>query len=90
MENTKTTQTLQGKKAPSFKLPATGDKNLSLSDFKGRNLILYFYPKDDTPGCVREGEAFRDLYSQIKKQGAEVLGVSKDSISSHEKFKAKV
>ena len=77
------------KQIPDFSWPATGGKNINLRDFKNQALILYFYPKDDTPGCSQEGRDFRDLYKKIKKQGGEVLGVSKDSVSSHEKFKAK-
>jgi thioredoxin-dependent peroxiredoxin len=78
-----------GKKVPAFKLPATGDKQLSLADFKDRKLVLYFYPKDDTPGCTTEGQGFRDLYPAFREAGAEVIGVSRDSVASHEKFKAK-
>jgi peroxiredoxin Q/BCP len=78
-----------GKKVPAFKLPATGDKELGLADFKGRKLVLYFYPKDDTPGCTTEGQGFRDHYKAFQKAGAEIVGVSRDSIASHEKFKAK-
>ena len=78
-----------GKKVPAFKLPATGDKELGLADFKGRKLVLYFYPKDDTPGCTTEGQGFRDHYKAFQKAGAEIVGVSRDSVASHEKFKAK-
>jgi thioredoxin-dependent peroxiredoxin len=78
-----------GKKIPTFKLPATGGKKLGLADFKGRALVLYFYPKDDTPGCTTEGQGFRDQYAAFQKAGADVLGVSRDSVASHEKFKAK-
>jgi peroxiredoxin Q/BCP len=78
-----------GKKVPAFKLPATGDKKLGLADFKGRKLVLYFYPKDDTPGCTTEGQGFRDHYKAFQKAGAEIVGVSRDSVASHEKFKAK-
>lgn len=78
-----------GKKVPSFSLPATGGKTLGLGDFKGRKLVLYFYPKDDTPGCTTEGQGFRDHYSAFQKAGAEIVGVSRDSVASHEKFKAK-
>lgn len=78
-----------GKKVPAFKLPATGDGQLGLADFKGRKLVLYFYPKDDTPGCTTEGQGFRDHYKTFKKAGAEIVGVSRDSVASHEKFKAK-
>jgi thioredoxin-dependent peroxiredoxin len=78
-----------GKKVPAFKLPATGDKKLGLADFNGRKLVLYFYPKDDTPGCTTEGQGFRDHYKAFRQAGAEVVGVSRDSVASHEKFKAK-
>jgi len=78
-----------GKRVASFSLPATGDKNLSLDDFKGTHLVLYFYPKDNTSGCTREGEDFRDLYDDFLKAGADILGVSRDSVRSHENFRAK-
>lgn len=78
-----------GKKVPAFKLPATGDRKLGLADFKGKKLVLYFYPKDDTPGCTTEGQGFRDHYKAFQKAGAEIVGVSRDSVASHEKFKAK-
>lgn len=78
-----------GKRVENFTLPATGDQNLSLSDFKGRNLIIYFYPKDNTSGCTREGEDFRDLYPQFSRAGADILGVSRDSVKSHENFRNK-
>jgi thioredoxin-dependent peroxiredoxin len=78
-----------GKKVPSFKLPATSGKQLGLADFKGRKLVLFFYPKDDTPGCTTEGQGFRDHYAAFQAAGAEIVGVSRDSVASHEKFKAK-
>ena len=78
-----------GKKVANFSLPATGDKELSLADFKGKNLVIYFYPKDSTPGCTLEGQNFRDRYADFKKAGTEILGVSRDSIKAHENFKAK-
>jgi len=78
-----------GKRVENFTLPATGDQNLSLNDFKGRNLVIYFYPKDNTSGCTREGEDFRDLYPQFKAAGADILGVSRDSVKSHENFRKK-
>lgn len=80
---------IKGKKVPAFKLPATGGKNLGPGDFKGRKLVLYFYPKDDTPGCTTEGQAFRDHFKAFQKAGADIVGVSRDSVASHEKFKAK-
>lgn len=78
-----------GKKVANFSLPATGDQTLSLKDFKDRHLVLYFYPRDNTPGCTREGQDFRDAYKRFKKAGAEILGVSRDSLKAHENFKAK-
>lgn len=78
-----------GKTIPSFELPATGGKTLGPGDFKGRKLVLYFYPKDDTPGCTIEGQGFRDHHKAFLKAGAEIVGVSRDSIASHEKFRAK-
>ena len=78
-----------GEKVANFSLPATGDKTLTLEDFKGSNLIIYFYPKDSTPGCTLEGQNFRDLYKDFQKSGTEILGVSRDSLKAHENFKAK-
>mgnify|MGYP001820166029 CR=1 FL=1 len=75
-----------GKAVPSFNLPATGDKQLGLEDFKGKNLVLYFYPKDNTPGCTAEACNLRDNFQDLRKAGYEVLGVSKDSEKSHQKF----
>jgi len=77
------------KKVPAFDLPATGDKNIKLSALKGKKVIIYFYPKDSTPGCTTEGQDFRDNHNKFKRTGAIVLGVSRDSIKSHENFKAK-
>lgn len=74
-------------KAPAFDLPASNGKNVALEEFKGRkNVVLYFYPKDDTPGCTVEACGFRDQIKTIEKQGAVVLGVSPDSVASHQKF----
>jgi len=78
-----------GKKVTNFSLPATGEKELSLKDFKGKHLVLYFYPKDNTPGCTLEGQNFRDLHEQFQAASAEILGVSRDSVKVHENFKAK-
>lgn len=78
-----------GKRVKNFTLSATGDQNLSLSDFKGRSLIIYFYPKDNTPGCTREGQDFRDLYPEFTAAGADILGVSRDSVRTHENFRNK-
>lgn len=78
-----------GEKVANFSLPATGDRNLSLDDFKGTNLVIYFYPKDSTPGCTLEGQNFRDNYSGFRKSGTAVLGVSRDSLKAHENFRAR-
>lgn len=78
-----------GKRVPDFELPATGDQTIKLSDLKGKNVVLYFYPKDSTPGCTREGQAFRDNHAKFKRANAVVLGISRDSVKSHENFKAK-
>jgi peroxiredoxin Q/BCP len=78
-----------GRKVPDFTLPATGGKPFKLSAARGRKLVVYFYPKDSTSGCTQEGIDFRDLHAQFRKAGAEVLGISPDSLASHEKFKAK-
>ena len=83
------TKQLEGKKAPNFKGSCTSNKEIKLSDFKGENLVLYFYPKDSTPGCTTEGQEFRDNYKYFKKLNTEILGVSRDSIKSHENFKSK-
>jgi len=78
-----------GDKAPAFTLEDQSGKTVKLSDFKGKTVVLYFYPKDDTPGCTREACAFRDEQSALKKAGAVVLGVSPDSGASHAKFAGK-
>jgi len=78
-----------GKRVENFTIPATGDQSLSLNDFKGRHLIIYFYPKDNTPGCTREGQDFRDLYPKFTAAGADILGVSRDSVRIHENFRKK-
>ncbi|OOZ40142.1 peroxiredoxin [Solemya pervernicosa gill symbiont] len=78
-----------GKKVPAFKLPATGDQEISLSGLKGKVVVLYFYPKDSTPGCTKEGQAFRDLHDQFTALNTVILGVSRDGVKAHENFKAK-
>ena len=78
-----------GAAAPNFSLPATGGKTLSLADFRGRKLLIYFYPKDDTPGCTKQACALSENMSQLGKLSMAVMGVSKDSVASHEKFAAK-
>ena len=78
-----------GKKVTNFSLPATGDQKISLAGLKGRNVVLYFYPKDSTPGCTTEGRDFRDKIHTFRRRNTIILGVSRDSIRSHENFKAK-
>ena len=78
-----------GEKVADFSVPATGDKTLSLSDFKDKNLVVYFYPKDNTPGCTLEGQDFRDHYPEFQAANTEILGVSRDNLKSHERFKEK-
>jgi peroxiredoxin Q/BCP len=78
-----------GKKVANFSLPATGDKTLSLKDLKGSNLVLYFYPKDSTPGCTLEGQDFRDQHAAFRKANTLILGVTRDSVKSHENFRSK-
>lgn len=78
-----------GTAVPNFQLKSTGGKTISLADLQGKALVLYFYPKDDTPGCTLEGQDFRDRYADFEKLNALVLGISRDSVSSHEKFKTK-
>jgi peroxiredoxin Q/BCP len=78
-----------GEKIPDLTLPATGGKDIKLSGFKGKKLVVYFYPKDNTPGCTQEGQDFRDAYKDFVKAGADIVGVSKDSVRSHEGFAAK-
>jgi peroxiredoxin Q/BCP len=83
-----TTLTL-GRTVPNFELPATGDKTVTLEDFKGKRLLLYFYPKDNTPGCTQEGQAFRDNHQAFTEMNVAILGVSRDSVKMHEGFKSK-
>jgi len=78
-----------GKKVSAFKLPATGDQTISLSSLKGKNIVLYFYPKDNTPGCTTEGQNFRDSMAKFKRQNCVILGVSRDTLRTHENFKTK-
>ncbi|MCL4785479.1 MAG: thioredoxin-dependent thiol peroxidase [Verrucomicrobia bacterium] len=79
----------EGDKVPAFTAQTNGGGKVSLSDFKGKNVILYFYPKDDTPGCTKEACGFRDHFSDFKKKGAVLLGVSTDPVKSHDKFAEK-
>ena len=78
-----------GDKIPDLSLPATGGKDLRLPSFKGKTLVVYFYPKDNTPGCTQEGTDFRDLHKDFQKAGVQILGVSRDSLRSHENFSEK-
>ena len=78
-----------GKKVPDFSLPATGEQDITLSDFRGKNVVVYFYPKDSTSGCTTEGQDFRDHINTFKRRNTVILGISRDSIKSHENFKAK-
>lgn len=80
---------VEGAEAPGFSLPATGDRTISLSDYSGKFLVLYFYPKDDTSGCTKEAIAFSGLKDAFEKAGAAILGVSPNNVASHEKFKKK-
>jgi len=79
----------EGDRAPAFLLKDDNGESVKLSDLKGSKVVLYFYPKDDTPGCTKEACSFRDGFSEMKKKGAVVLGVSADSVESHVKFKEK-
>jgi thioredoxin-dependent peroxiredoxin len=78
-----------GGKVANFEAPATGGETFRLKDAAGKKLVIYFYPKDMTSGCTQESQDFRDLYPALKKAGVQIVGVSRDSLASHEKFKAK-
>lgn len=79
----------EGDKAPDFAVPDATGKTVHLKDLRGQKVVLYFYPKDDTPGCTKEACSFRDSFAKFKKRGIEVLGVSLDNEKSHQKFAAK-
>jgi peroxiredoxin Q/BCP len=83
------TRIVEGRKAPDFTLNDAAGKRVSLADFKGKHVVVYFYPKDDTPGCTKEACGFRDHWQELQKAGVVVLGVSPDSGASHAKFAAK-
>jgi peroxiredoxin Q/BCP len=84
------TQTLiLNQPAPNFQLAATGGKTFQLSDYLGKTVVIYFYPKDSTPGCTTQGIQFRDAYAQFQQHNTEIFGISRDSLKSHENFKAK-
>ncbi|MBE0642937.1 MAG: thioredoxin-dependent thiol peroxidase [Bacteroidetes bacterium] len=78
-----------GKKAPAFSLPSVSGRKVALKDFAGKKVVLYFYPKDNTPGCTQEACDFRDNFARVQAAGAVVLGISADSLVSHEKFRDK-
>lgn len=78
---------ISGQAVPDFELPATGGQTISLAGLKGRNVVIYFYPKDNTPGCTLEGQNFRDQHAEFAKFNTVILGVSRDNLGSHEKFK---
>jgi peroxiredoxin len=78
-----------GDMVPDLRLPASGSREINLRDFAGKKLVVYFYPKDNTPGCTQEGQDFRDLYPAFAQAGTEVVGVSRDSVRSHDNFIAK-
>ena len=78
-----------GHQAPEFTFPATGGQTINLSDFRGKNVVIYFYPKDSTPGCTTESQDFRDGYDAFTQEHTVILGISRDSIKSHERFKEK-
>ena len=80
---------IEGLKAPDFTLKSDEDKQVSLRNYRGRKVVLYFYPKDDTSGCITEALAFKDVAEEFAKEGAIILGISKDSVGSHKKFKEK-
>ena len=81
---------MPGKPVPDFSLPSTGSTTFTLSSTRGAKLVLYFYPKDNTPGCTQQGSDFRDRHKEFKRVGAEIFGISRDSLKSHESFKAKM
>src|SRR4051794_13537817 len=81
---------LENLTVPDFSLPATGDKTFRLSEQRGEILVLYFYPKDNTPGCTEEGIQFRDRYAEFQSANCNIYGISRDSVRSHEGFKAKM
>src|SRR5215510_4729739 len=83
------TKIVEGRKAPDFTLPDQSGTRVSLSEFKGRDVVVYFYPKDDTPGCTKEACGFRDHWKELQKTGVVLLGISADDAASHTKFAGK-
>lgn len=88
--NTASTSPALGLEVPDFTLPATGGRTFRLAELRGQPLVIYFYPKDSTPGCTTEASQFRDLHDEFVKAGGSVWGVSRDSLKSHENFKARL
>ncbi|WP_343583095.1 peroxiredoxin [Herbaspirillum sp.] len=82
--------TILNKTVPDFSASMTGGRDFHLADYKGRNLVLYFYPKDNTPGCTTEGMQFRDLHGEFQRHNTDIFGISRDSLKSHENFKGKL
>lgn len=80
---------VEGKKAPAFTLPTDGDGKVSLKDFKGKNVVVYFYPKDDTPGCTKQAIGFSQMQDAFAAANTQIIGISKDPVTKHDKFKAK-
>ena len=78
-----------GRVVRDFKAPATGDQTIRLKDLRGKNVVLYFYPRDNTPGCTTEGQDFRDHHAKFRRRNSVVFGISRDSLASHEKFKTR-
>lgn len=87
MATTKTAKT--GRKAPDFTLPATGNKEVNLRSLRGQNVVLYFYPRDNTPGCTTEGQDFKALHAKFRRSKTVILGISRDTLAAHEKFRDK-
>lgn len=83
------TNTMLNQHVPDFALPATSGNTFKLSDFLGQYVVVYFYPKDSTPGCTTQGMQFRDAYADFQKANAQIVGISRDTVKSHENFKAK-
>jgi len=83
------TNTMLNQPVPDFALPATSDKTIQLSDFLGKYVVVYFYPKDSTPGCTTQGMQFRDAHADFQQANTVIVGISRDSVKSHENFKAK-
>ncbi|MFO1385085.1 MAG: peroxiredoxin [Chitinivorax sp.] len=81
---------MQNQNIIDFSLPSTGNKTFQLASAKGRHVVIYFYPKDNTPGCTTEGQAFRDQFAAFQTANCDIVGISRDSLKSHENFKAKM